>query len=112
MKPLLKQYLVLGIAAQFVVASFVDFGGFQFAACYRGLGVRLPEMAVFIISIRHWAFAWPVVILLLTAVIFRKARTDGILLHLFGGMMLTAVVIMIIASWGFVLPLFSIDTMR
>ena len=97
---------------QFVVASFIDFGGFIFAACYRGLGVMLPEPALFVVSIRHWAFVWPVAVIVLTVVLFRRARTDGVSLHLFAGMMLSAIAILIITSWAFVLPMFSIDTMQ
>jgi hypothetical protein len=108
----LKQYLILGIVTQFVVALFIDFGGFLFAACYRGLGVMLPEPALFIISIRHWAFVWPVAVIVLTVVLFQRARTDGVSLHLFAGMMLSAIAILIITSWAFVLPMFSIDTMQ
>jgi hypothetical protein len=108
MKQLLKQYLVLGIAVQFVLAGFLDFGGFLSAAYYRGLP-ELPEPAGFVISIRHWAFVWPVVVLFFVPVLFHRTRTDETLLHLFGGMMLVTVAVMVIASWCFVQPLFSMD---
>jgi hypothetical protein len=110
MKRLLKQYLILAIAVQFVLACLLDFMGLVFAVFYQsmlGRHTELEEPTAFVISIRHWAFVWPVAALLLALVLYRKARTDESSLHLFGGMMLLAVAIMIIALWCLILPVFS-----
>jgi hypothetical protein len=104
MKPLLKKYLVLGIAAQFAIAGFVDLFGYLSAMYYQGLGMKIPDFTLFFISIRHWAFLWPVMVLLLTVVLSYKTRADSILLHLFGGMMLAAVIIIFFALLSLFLP--------
>lgn len=110
MRPLLRQYLILAVLAQFGVALFVDLGGLLFAGCYHGLDMKLPNFALFMISIRHWAFAWPLIVAPVTAAFYHRARTDGVLLHLFAGLMLAAIAVLFIAYSGFVLPMFSLDT--
>jgi hypothetical protein len=108
MKPLLKLYLALGIAAQFLVASAVYIGGLIFLNCYGNMGIKLPAMTHTIVSVGCWTFVWPVLVSLLTAVLLSKARTEGMLLHLFGGMMFAAVIIMIIVSLDFALPFMGV----
>jgi hypothetical protein len=111
MKQLLRQYIVLGIAVQFVLACFLDFSAFLFAGFYRDIMElpELPEATAFVISVRHWAFAWPVIVLLSTVAIFRKAHADETFLHIFGAMMLVPVPVMIITLWILSQPLFIID---
>lgn len=102
-------YLAVGIAAQFLVAGIIDGGCYLFSLCYREMGMKLPDFTLFIIHIRHWAFAWPVVVLLLTAIVFYSGRTERSLLHFFGGTMLAAIGIMFLVCLAFILP-FIADT--
>ena len=110
MKLLLKLYLVLGIAVQFGVACFVDFLSFQSATWYQAMGMKLPYFTLLFISIRHWAFLWPVMASLLTAALLYKVRNDSILMHLFSVMMLVAVVIMALVSLAFFLPMIAMSS--
>lgn len=110
MKPLLKKYLALGIAVQFIIAGIVDFGGFLFTEIFKQMGAALPPLTVIVITIRHWAFVWPLAVLLLMIALFHKERTDRIVMHLFGGLMLAAIVIVIILMASFVLPFCAIST--
>lgn len=105
MKPLLKRYLVLGIVVQFVVAGIVDFGGLLLAGGLQGGGMRIPSLTLFFISIRHRGFALPLALLILTVVLFHRERAEGVLLHLFGGMMMAAIVIVMIIALAFLLPM-------
>ena len=98
MKPLLKQYLVWGIVVLFVVAAAVDYGGWAFGDSIQDMGMDIPQPAMIILSIRHWAFVLPVAMLVLTAILYRKVRSEGILLHLFGGMMFAALFIIAVLS--------------
>lgn len=104
MKPLLRLYLAVGIAAQFMVAGVIYFGCLLFTQCYREMDVKLPSATLFVISSGHWAFLWPVAWLLLTTILLYRARTEGVLLHLFCGMMLAAVAILFIVFLDFTLP--------
>ena len=108
MKPLLKQYLALGIATQILVASVVYIGGLLFLNCYGNMGIKLPIMTHMIISIGCWIFVWPVLMSLLTAAILYKVRAERILLHLFGGMMFAAIIILVVVSVDFALPFMGV----
>jgi hypothetical protein len=110
MKPLLKKYLALGIAVQFIVAGLADLGGLLFTDLFRQMGVILPTITVVAMSLRHWAFVWPLAVLLLTVVLTRKARTETILMHLFGSMMLAAVALTIILIVSFLLPFCAVSS--
>jgi hypothetical protein len=110
MKPLLKKYLVLGIVAQFALAGFVDLFGYLSAMTYQDMGMKIPAFTLFFISIRHWAFLWPVVVLLLTAVLLCKTRADSIRVHLLGGMMLAVVVIMAFVLLSLFLPMIAMTS--
>jgi hypothetical protein len=107
MKPLLKLYLALGILAQFAVAGFVDLFGYLSAMSYQDMDMKIPAFTHFFISIRHLAFLWPVLVLLLTAILLYKTGADSILLHLFGSMMLAPIVIMAFALLSIFLPMIS-----
>lgn len=107
MKPLLKRYLALGIIVLFAVAAAVDYCGFMLGDGYLRMGTNLPGLSLFAFSIRHWAFALPVTMLVLTVVLFARVRSERILLHLFGGMMMTAIIVIATVSVGFFLPLFA-----
>lgn len=111
MKRLLTQYLVLAIAAQFVMACLLDFAGLCFAGIWRdalGPNTKLPDSTAFVLSIRHWAFIWPVAVVVFALVLFRKARSEEIWLHFFGSIMLVAVAVITVALWCFFIPLFDI----
>jgi hypothetical protein len=97
-------YLVLGIAAQFLVVWTINGGYMIYADYYQKMDEKLPGYTLFIISIRRWAYAWPVAVLLLAAIVLSRSRTERTILHLFGGMMLVAVFIMNIVWLGFALP--------
>jgi hypothetical protein len=108
MKPLLKQYLAWGIAAQFLAASVVYIGGLIFINCYGNMGIKLPAITSMIISIGPWAFLWPFAVWLLTVILLDKVRTERMLLHLFGGMMVAAVIILVVVSVDFALPFMGV----
>jgi hypothetical protein len=113
MRGLLKQYLVLAMIVQFLLACLLDFAGLCFGSMYRsmlGRGVELPDSTAFVVSIRHWAFAWPIAVLVFAAVLFRKKRADEIFTHFFAGMTLVAIVLLMIASYCFFVPIFYMET--
>jgi hypothetical protein len=107
MKPLLKQYLVWGIVVLFVVAAAVDYGGWAFGDSIQDMGMDIPQPAMIILSIRHWVFVLPVAMLVLTIVLYPRVRSEGILLHLFGGMMLVTLAMIMILSVAIVLSMFA-----
>lgn len=107
MKPLLKLYLALGILAQFPLAGFVDLFGLLSGEYYQEMDMKLPGFTHFFLLIRHWAFLWPVVVLLLTGILLYKTRADSIKLHLLGGMMLAPVFVMAFALLSIFLPMIS-----
>ncbi len=112
MKPLLKQYLAWGIVVLFVAAAAVDFGGLFFREGFEGSGFKVPQFTVFILSIRHWAFALPMAMLFLTIALYSRVRSEGILLHRFGIMMFSAIVIVTIVSAAIMLPMFASSAFR
>ena len=57
MKRLLKGYLVLALALQFLLAGLVDFSGHCIEVTYQsilGVGAPLPGSAAFAVSIRPY----------------------------------------------------------
>jgi chromate transport protein ChrA len=72
-----------------------------------GPRMELPASTAFVISLRHWAFVWPTVLLVSALALFWKNRADDIRLHFLGGMMLATVAVVIITFWCFFLPLFT-----
>ena len=107
MKPLLKQYLAWGVVVLFVVAAAVDYGGQFFGEGFQEMDIKIPSLTLFVISVRHWAFLLPVATLVLTIVLYPRVRSEGVLLHLFGGMMFVALAMIMILSVAIILPMFA-----
>ena len=106
MTRLLKQYLILAVITQYLVASFLDLGGFIAIKFYSGTHFGISQYSLCFLFLRHWAFFLPITATFITAFVWRRHCEDKVLLHACCGFFLLAITMTIAGVFGFVWPLF------
>ena len=96
MRKQLSTYVILAIALQFLFALFVDYFGGLTGMMIRAMGVKVPYATAVCCSIGHWAFLWPVIVAIVTMLLWRANPSDSTLVHLSGIIMSVSFIMLIV----------------